>query len=41
MTPETETALPAAGSNGCDFSDVTITHAYIKTRESSEVNGGQ
>ena len=38
MTPEPETASPAAGSNDEDNSDAKITHAY-ETSESSSRNG--
>ena len=40
MTPETETATPAAGSNGRDGSDTTTTRSS-ETIESSSSNGGQ
>ena len=38
MTSETEMASPAAGSNGRDGSDATITRAS-ETSESSSING--
>ena len=40
MNPETETASPAAGSNGMDSSDATITHVS-ETSKSSSINGRQ
>ena len=40
MTPETETASPAAGSNGGDGSDATITLAS-ETSKSNSSNGVQ
>ena len=41
MTPETETASPAAGINVWDRSDATITLFYDTTIESSARNGVQ
>ena len=38
MTPETETSSPAAGRNGGDGSDATITHGS-ETSESISSNG--
>ena len=40
MTPEIETASPAAGSNCGDGSDATITRAS-ETIESNSINGGR
>ena len=41
MTPETETASPAVGSNGWDSSDTTITCASDTMSESSASTWGQ
>ena len=41
MTPETETASPAAGINVWDRSDATITLFYDTTIESSARNRGR
>ena len=41
MIPETETASPAAGINGKDGRDATITCASDTTIKSSASNGGQ
>ena len=40
MTLESEMASPAAGSNGGDGSDATLTRPH-ETRESNSSNGGR
>ena len=41
MTPEIETAQPAAGRNFRDNSDATTTKAPVITSKSNVINGGQ
>ena len=41
MTPESEIASPASGSNGRDGSDATITSASDTKSKSITSNGGQ